>query len=111
MFVDALVEGLFVDDAGVAVDQVLLEFVAEHALQGVDLVALADLVDSLGNVGVLLSGLQQAQGSLDGLVGSQDHVGLLALVDLVGVGGHYDGVGDQADLAVDVHAEVSIRRV
>lgn len=57
---------------------------------------------------VEVSGLQKAKGSLNGVVGGQDHVGLLA-VDFVLT--DHDGVGHLADEAVNVDTQVDLDEV
>lgn len=109
--VDALLEGLLVDDDLVAVDEVLLELVGEHALERAHLVGLADLLDHLGHLVVGVARLQQPHCSLRGLVGSKDHVRLLAGDRRVLVGLHHDGVGGEGSETVDVRAELELDEI
>ena len=109
--VHALLEGLLVDDHLVAVDEVLLELVGEHALQRTHLVGLADLLDHLGHLVVGVARLQQPHCGLRGLVGGQDHVRLLAGDGRVLVRLHHDGVGGEGGEPVDVGAQLELDQV
>ena len=109
--VDALLEGLLVDDDLVTVDEVLLELVGQHALERIHLVGLADLLDHLRDLVVGVARLQQPHCGLCGLVGSENHVRLLASDRRVLVGLHNDGVGCECGETVDVGSELELDQI
>ena len=108
---DSLLEGLFVEDDLVAVDEVLLELMGEHTFEGVHIVGSGNLLDHLGHVVVELSRLDQPDGSLSGLVGSQDDIGLLAGDGGILVGLDDQGVGHEGCESVDVDSEFDLDEI
>jgi hypothetical protein len=102
LFVNALVEGLFVEDDLVAVDEMFLQLMGEDTFDGGHSVGRAYLVDHSSHFVVEVSGFYQTQSGLSGLVGSKDDVSLGASDQGVLVGLDNDGVGNEGSEAVDV---------
>ena len=109
--VDALFEGLLVDDDLVSIDEVLLELVGEHALEWAHLVSLADLLDHLSHLVVGVSRLQQPHCSLRGLVSGQDHIRLLASDRRILVRLNDNGVGSEGSETIDMGSKLELDQI
>ncbi len=83
----------------------LLEVVGEHSFQWVDLVAIADLLDSVSDLVVEVSWLQDSQGCLGCFVGGQDDISFSAGYGSLGVRLHDDRVGDKGRETIDVGSQ------
>lgn len=111
VIIDLLIEGFLVDDAVVSVDQMLFQFVGKHTFEGIHFVGFSDLLDSLGNGVVDVSGLELSQSGLDRLVSSQNNIGLSTGNGSIDIRLHNDGVSDECDITVDVHTQVDLDEV
>lgn len=94
------------EDALLAVGDVLLVLAREHALDGDAVVLLGDLVNNLGDVPVLVAGLDGAHGGLSGVVGSLHDIGS----DGVGLAKD-DGLGVGDSVAVDLDTDLDLDNV
>ena len=106
VFLDLLLEVLLGDDDLVPVDDVLLQLVGQNSLKSLHFVALSNFTDEVGHLVVGLPWLQQSQGSIDGVVGGQDDVGLPSLHHLLFLDNH--SVGNQSHIPVNLHSEVNL---
>ena len=95
------------EDALLAVGDVLLVLAREHASDGNAVKLLGDLANNVGDVPVLVAGLDGAHGSLGGLVGGLDDIGSGALV----LGTEDDGLGVGDGVAVNLDTELDLDNV
>lgn len=111
LVLDFLLEGLFVDDDFVAVDEMLLEFVREHSLDWVDFVGVADLLDHLSGLVVEVAGLYESQCCLRGLICCQDDFRLFSSDWSLHIGLDDDGVAYEGSESIDVDAQLYLDEV
>jgi hypothetical protein len=109
--IDSLLEGLLVEDDLVAVNQMLLELVRKHALQGSHLVSISHLLDDLSDLVVEVSGLDESECGLGSFVGSQDDVGLLSGDGSIFIGLDDDGVSNKGSEPVDMYSQLDFDEI
>lgn len=92
-WVSLLVEGLLVEDDVVSIDEVLFDLMREDSLDGVNLIGVSDFLEGFSDLLVGVAWLEESEGSLGLLVGSQNNIsfsssndGVLGLAD-DGMGG------------------------
>lgn len=105
--VNFLVEGFFVQDDSVSVDQVFFDFMRKDSFNRVETVLFTDLLDQLGDLSVGVSWLQESDGSLETFPTSLDQVGLL----VSDFSSYDDGVAVLAHITIDMHSQVNFDHV
>ena len=109
--IDSLLEALPVEDDLVAVNQMLLELVRKHTLQGSDLVGIRHLLDDLSDLVVEVSGLDEPECGLSSFVGSQDNVGFLSGDGSIFIGLDDDGVSNKGSEPIDVYSQLDFDEI
>lgn len=107
MFFNLLVESGLVDDDVVTIEQVLLQFVGQNTFQRLAFVSFSNLTNNVSDVVVGVTSLEGSEGTLEGVVGSEDDISLSSFNSL---GTNNDSVGSNSDETVNVDTEVAIER-
>ena len=107
----SLVESFLIEDHLVAIDQVLFQLVRKDTFKGAHLVRISDLLDHLSNLVVVVTWLDQAKGSLGGVVGSQNNIGFFASHWSILVRLDYQSMSNKSSEPVDMHSELDVEQV
>ena len=102
--VNSLLWGLLIDNALVTIDQVLFGLVGDNTLHWLNLVVSADGSDLGGHILVQTSNLDRPGGSEEGVISSQNNIGLLS----VGLSSDNDGVSAVGSVAVNVGSKLNL---
>jgi len=79
----------------------------KHARDGLAVVGLGHLLDSISNGIILATGLNETEGNFGGIVGSQQNFGRSALDLVLGRCAYDESMGSQSHVAIDMNAEVA----
>ena len=109
--IDSLLESFFIDDDLVSIYEVLLELVGQDSFERGNLIGVTDLLDDFGNLIVEVSWLEQSQGGLGGLVGSQNHISLLSGDGSVLIRLHNNSMTDESSETVNVCTQFDLDEV
>ena len=109
--IDSLLESFLVDDDLVSINEVLLELVGQDSFERGNLIGVTDLLDDFGNLIVEVSWLEQSQGGLGGLVGSQNHISLLSGDGSVLIRLHNNSMTDESSETVNVCTQFDLDEV
>lgn len=107
--VGALALGGVENDLLLAVNDVLLLLVREHALDGLAAVGGSNALDVVGNGGVGVTGADQADSGLGSLVGGHEDISLLALDGVLLRGTDNNGGGGNGTVSVDLGTKLTNR--
>ena len=111
LVINSLLEGFFVEDYLVSVDQMLLELVGKDTLKRVNLIGIANFLNDLSHFVVSMSWLEESQSSLSGFVGSEDNVGFFPSNGCVFVGLDNDGMCNKRGKTIDMNSEFNFDEV
>lgn len=107
----ALALGGVQDDLLLAVNDVLLLLVRQHALDGLAAVGGGNAANVVGHGGVGVTGADQADGGLGSLVGSHEDIGLLAGDGVLLRGTDNNGGGGNGAITIDLGTELDLDHV
>jgi hypothetical protein len=102
-----VISGL-VDNGVVTIQEELGHIVGEDTFHSVDVVSITAFLNDFGDFMVIFARLQETEASLDGVMGSKDDFGLLAVNFLLA---DHDSVSHLTDETVNVDAEVDLDEV
>jgi len=95
------------DDLLLAVNDVLLLLLREHALNGLASVGGSNALNVVGNGGVGVTGTDQTDSSLGSLVGSHEDISLLTLDGVLLGGTNNNGGGSNGTISIDLGTKLT----
>lgn len=111
LVINSLLEGFFVEDYLVSVDQMLLEFVGKDTLEWVNLIGIANFLNDLSHFVVSMSWLEESQSSLSSFVGSEDNIGFFSSNGCIFVRLDNDGMCNKRGKTIDMNSEFNFDEV
>lgn len=88
-----------------------LELMRKDSFQGSDLVSIGNLLDDLGDLIVVVSGLDESESSLSSFVGGQDDISLLSGDGGIFIGLDDNGVSNEGSKAINMHSEFDFNEI
>ena len=89
----------------------LFQLVRKHTFQRSHLISISDFLNDFGHVVVEVSGLDESEGSLSSLVGSQNDISLLSSNGSIFIGLDDDSVTNECGKAIDMYTKFDFDEV